>query len=719
MQLRLSHVRLRAIIVLVVSKTKGITLVFKNDPLESVQVSSTFDSVAVIAKYLQQEIEGQLKEVFREDLPGIIHRLSQKWLSGNRAAGQPSASGSRKGNAADAGVNQGSNEAGGNGNASTSSPRRTRKKSNPGAMPGQDGPDEDADQSRTRPKLSKSASTPSRLSREEEDTAAFDALTASTSFDDIESYDPTYGLRPDEVRLPKKGQGFKGLKGLKKQAGSGFGSTVGLAGLLEEDPTLLDQQVYLDQYESATPDSAESAEREVAETPSPLAGDLDGPASEAGSDVDDVAGLPVASPSSLSPPQPQSPRESFGQQGQAASLAHINDAFGHTHTPSIHRIPRSVTGVGLGNTYNRAASVISAGARSSGSSPAAQRLRATALRASSAAPSSSNSSSSLHPHRPRIFHASSQIRPPMLNDQADDSLGSQYGRSSWAGSMRSESVAGTAIAGGTGYRSGPGSSRTFTLRSKSSVGPTSDHPAQSPLRSGGGSDFFTQAGNLERGHPELNYEDGDFDEGDDGDVISPSISRSESTPSLHSSSRAGTLSTLEPEPMDHSTAAYKKLVSREEIAGKRGLYRPGWNTIDEEEEAPRGKTQQQATPTQNSKPAMSRSQSALPGTTWTPSPTANNPRRSAPLQPRASNQNTSSTHPRLQLQDLANSNQTLSPYTRMADSKGWTVRSTPGTPGGGSGPRSATPSLGGSGSDLLQEGLSSAGKRRTFSMAKK
>ncbi|PWN18560.1 hypothetical protein BCV69DRAFT_237976, partial [Microstroma glucosiphilum] len=82
MKLRLSHVRLRAIIVLVVSKTKGITLVFKNDPLESVQVSSTFDSVAVIAKYLQQEIEGQLKEVFREDLPGIIHRLSQKWLSG-------------------------------------------------------------------------------------------------------------------------------------------------------------------------------------------------------------------------------------------------------------------------------------------------------------------------------------------------------------------------------------------------------------------------------------------------------------------------------------------------------------------------------------------------------------------------------------------------------------------------------------------------------------
>lgn len=80
MRVRLSEVRLRAIVVLVVSRTKGITLVFKNDPLESVRVSSTFDSVGVIQKYLQEEIEAQLREMFREDLPSIIHRLSQDWL---------------------------------------------------------------------------------------------------------------------------------------------------------------------------------------------------------------------------------------------------------------------------------------------------------------------------------------------------------------------------------------------------------------------------------------------------------------------------------------------------------------------------------------------------------------------------------------------------------------------------------------------------------------
>lgn len=82
MTLRLSSLSLRAIVVLVVSRQKGITLVFKNDPLESVNVSSSFDGVESVAGYIQREIEGQLREAFRSDLPGVIHRLSQKWLSG-------------------------------------------------------------------------------------------------------------------------------------------------------------------------------------------------------------------------------------------------------------------------------------------------------------------------------------------------------------------------------------------------------------------------------------------------------------------------------------------------------------------------------------------------------------------------------------------------------------------------------------------------------------
>ncbi|KIR34641.1 mitochondrial distribution and morphology protein 34 [Cryptococcus deuterogattii MMRL2647] len=88
MTLRLSKLHLRAILILVVSASKGITLVFKNDPLQNVDVSSTFDSVEVIRGYLQQEIEGQLRDMFREHLPGIIHRLSQKWFSGSGVGGK-------------------------------------------------------------------------------------------------------------------------------------------------------------------------------------------------------------------------------------------------------------------------------------------------------------------------------------------------------------------------------------------------------------------------------------------------------------------------------------------------------------------------------------------------------------------------------------------------------------------------------------------------------
>ena len=80
MLMRLSHFRLSSYVVLVVSKQKGITLVFKTDPLQNVDINSTFDSIAVIQSFIQREIEEQLRQMFREDLPGIIHRLSQQWV---------------------------------------------------------------------------------------------------------------------------------------------------------------------------------------------------------------------------------------------------------------------------------------------------------------------------------------------------------------------------------------------------------------------------------------------------------------------------------------------------------------------------------------------------------------------------------------------------------------------------------------------------------------
>lgn len=81
LQITLSDIRLSGFVILVFSRQKGITLVFRNDPLESLKVSSTFDSIPFVRDYLQKTIEGQLRVLFMEDLPAIIHRLSLKVFS--------------------------------------------------------------------------------------------------------------------------------------------------------------------------------------------------------------------------------------------------------------------------------------------------------------------------------------------------------------------------------------------------------------------------------------------------------------------------------------------------------------------------------------------------------------------------------------------------------------------------------------------------------------
>ena len=75
-QITLSEIKLSAFIVLVYSSQKGVTLVFRNDPLESLKVSSTFDAIPFVRDYLQKEIESQLRTLLMDELPLIIHRLS-------------------------------------------------------------------------------------------------------------------------------------------------------------------------------------------------------------------------------------------------------------------------------------------------------------------------------------------------------------------------------------------------------------------------------------------------------------------------------------------------------------------------------------------------------------------------------------------------------------------------------------------------------------------
>lgn len=81
LDLKLSDIKINGIGIIVFSKTKGLTLVFRNDPLDSIKVSSTFDTVQVLANFLQKQIENQIGDLFRETLPTVLHQLSLSFLS--------------------------------------------------------------------------------------------------------------------------------------------------------------------------------------------------------------------------------------------------------------------------------------------------------------------------------------------------------------------------------------------------------------------------------------------------------------------------------------------------------------------------------------------------------------------------------------------------------------------------------------------------------------
>ncbi|KAK7062144.1 mitochondrial distribution and morphology protein 34 [Favolaschia claudopus] len=209
MLLRLSHFKLSSYVVLVVSKQKGITLVFKTDPLQSVDINSTFDSIAVIQNFIQREIEGQLRQMFREDLPGIIHRLSQQWVKAKVEPPPPTPTGLTQRNV-------------GALNAATrvlnsAPPSLTRHNinvfnSSASALPSFPRPGSISRTNVTRRSFARSSPpvppTPSPLDNDVEPP-----------------FDPTYGLRPDGI--PAKGV-FRGFKSL-------FAPTRGLAELAETE----------------------------------------------------------------------------------------------------------------------------------------------------------------------------------------------------------------------------------------------------------------------------------------------------------------------------------------------------------------------------------------------------------------------------------------------------------------------------------------------------
>ncbi|KAL8287223.1 hypothetical protein RQP46_003675 [Phenoliferia psychrophenolica] len=212
MTLRLSSLSLRAIVVLVVSRQKGITLVFKNDPLESVNVSSSFDGVESVAGYIQRQIEHQLREAFRSDLPGVIHRLSQKWLSGEvkSASDGAGAGGNGKdgkaggGFAKDAKIKTRTEYAPGAEDAKGRKGRGLTTHMNGGGSVAGESVSlaSDADTSFSfRTNQTYGGRSTRRPSATQSPPPAASTSNLESVPESIETWDPTYGLRPDAIPL--------------------------------------------------------------------------------------------------------------------------------------------------------------------------------------------------------------------------------------------------------------------------------------------------------------------------------------------------------------------------------------------------------------------------------------------------------------------------------------------------------------------------------------
>ncbi|SPC60826.1 probable Mitochondrial distribution and morphology protein 34 [Ustilago sp. UG-2017b] len=459
MHLRLSSVKLRAIVVLVVSKAKGITLVFKNDPLESVEVSSTFDSVAVIQKYLQQEIEGQLREMFREDLPGIIHRLSQRWLSGEvksekekakqRSEADDVSQGPKPTRTREPSLPRSSSEpldvletasaSGGPSRSTHNKGRKSQQGRSAGNVAGSTAPP-----SRSPPKargslrrsrhVAKAASTSAALLHDE--LPSTHASPFDAAFPDIEHYDPTYGLRPDD--LPT----HSGFSGLGKLAQRGLG---GLKDLTAPSPTLGPTEAIMQDGNDIDLDGAafDDLETRSDDVNPELDQDHDGNDSQEGERSEDDVTTDSDADAASEELEDDVPDLDMHEQDSAVDTSIDYTRFGY---------PPASAAFSDTHELNRSSSIIfddqpqsstKRGKRSSQSGRPSSGSRGASSTRSERSATSSARRKKPEPEilyetipavgggtvtRPRIYHTASKVQPPEVDwDDEDTARPSQYG----------------------------------------------------------------------------------------------------------------------------------------------------------------------------------------------------------------------------------------------------------------------------------------------------
>lgn len=77
LRVEISEIRLAGVITVVFSPRKGLTILFDDNPLQSLKVSTAFDSIPSIASFIRREIETKMTESIIEDVPEMLHIFSR------------------------------------------------------------------------------------------------------------------------------------------------------------------------------------------------------------------------------------------------------------------------------------------------------------------------------------------------------------------------------------------------------------------------------------------------------------------------------------------------------------------------------------------------------------------------------------------------------------------------------------------------------------------
>ncbi len=77
-ELTVSNLVINAVVSVYANRCSGVTVAFKNDPLESIQINSSFDGISTIKSFIQTELETRVREALRTEVPKAIHELSRQ-----------------------------------------------------------------------------------------------------------------------------------------------------------------------------------------------------------------------------------------------------------------------------------------------------------------------------------------------------------------------------------------------------------------------------------------------------------------------------------------------------------------------------------------------------------------------------------------------------------------------------------------------------------------